>query len=71
MIAGLRGVSSTKKTRQMAINNDRFNKFIGKKIVKLKADLKNDLNMGFKSKTQTNKMKGLIRRNNAFSPTLK
>lgn len=55
----------------MAINNDRFNKFIGKKIVKLKADLKNDLNMGFKSKTQTNKMKGLIRRNNAFSPTLK
>ena len=66
MIPGHKGVSVSKKTRQMINNNDKFNKFINKKIFKLKAEL----NTRVKSKTRVARIMAAPRRNNAFSPTI-
>ena len=53
-----------RKPRKLNSNN-KFNKFINRKIVRLKANL----NISPKTNTQVNKMKGFMRRKNALSPT--
>jgi len=65
MIVGLKGINTSMKTRQK-LDNNRFSKFINKKIFKLKAEL----NMTLKSKTRVTTIGAVSRRNNAFSPTI-